>query len=53
MTEFEEKVLETLSELKKQNQQIIEIISKSVDMAIGSDTLNLDFMEDLGKGILK
>lgn len=49
MTEFEEKVLETLSELKKQNQQIIEIISKSVDMAIGSDTLNLDFVEGLDR----
>jgi metal-sulfur cluster biosynthetic enzyme len=47
MTEFEEKVLENLVEIKKQQQQIIEILSKSIDMAIGDDTLNLDFIKDL------
>lgn len=49
MTEFEEKVLENLVEIKKQQQTIIEILSKSVDMAIGDDSFNYDsakeFME--------
>lgn len=47
MTEFEEKVIENLVEIKKQQQQIIEILNKSIDMAIGDDTLNLDFIKGL------
>ena len=47
MTEFEEKVLENLVEIKKQQQQIIETLNKSLDMAIGDDTFNLDFIKDL------
>ena len=47
MTEFEEKVIEILTEMKKQNQQIIETLNKSLDMAIGDDTFNLDFIKDL------
>lgn len=46
MTEFEEKVLESLGELKKQQQIIIEILSKSVDMAIGDDSFNYDAVKD-------
>ena len=44
MTEFEQKVLENLVEIKKQNQQIIEILNKSLDMARGADTFNLDLI---------
>ena len=46
MSEFEEKVLENLVEIKKQNQLIIEILSKTIDMAIGDDTLNNDAVKD-------
>ena len=47
MSEFEQKVLEALTEIKKQQQQIIETLNKSLDMAVGSDTFNLDFIGDL------
>ena len=46
MSEFEQKVLEALTDIKKQQQQIIETINKSLDMAVGSDTFNLDFIKD-------
>lgn len=47
MSEFEQKVLEALTDIKKQQQQIIETLNKSLDMAVGSDTFNLDFIKDL------
>lgn len=47
MTEFEEKVIENLVEIKKQQQQIIETLNKSLDMAIGDDTFNLDFLKEM------
>ena len=47
MTEFEEKVIENLVEIKKKQQQIIETLNKSLDMAIGNDTFNLDFIKEL------
>ena len=47
MTEFEEKVIENLVEIKKQQQQIIETLNKSLDMAIGDDTFNLDFIQGM------
>lgn len=45
MTEFEEKVIEALSEIKRQQQQIIETLNKSLDIAVGDDTFNLDFFK--------
>ncbi len=47
MTEFEQKVIENLVEIKKQQQQIIETLNKSLDMAIGDDTFNLDFIQGM------
>lgn len=47
MTEFEQKVIDALTEIKKQNQQIIETLNKALDMAIGDDTFNLDFIQGM------
>lgn len=47
MTEFEQKVIDILTEMKKQQQQIIETLNKSLDIAIGDDTFNLDFIQGM------
>lgn len=47
MTEFETKLLNEISELKKQQAEIIEILNKSLDMALGEDSFNQDFDKEL------
>ena len=49
MTEFEEGVLKKLSNIEQQQAQIIEIINKSLDMALGEDTFNVDNFSELLK----
>ena len=41
-TQFQEEVLKELRDIKKQQQSIIEILSKTIDIAIGNDTFNID-----------
>ncbi len=41
-SQFQDEVLKELRLISKQQQAIIDILSKTIDIAIGSDTFNVD-----------
>lgn len=41
-SQFQEEVLKELKEIRKQQQSVIEILNKSIDIAVGNDTFNID-----------
>lgn len=41
-SQFQEEVLKELREIRKQQQSVIEILNKSIDIAVGNDTFNID-----------